>query len=89
MIYEHIGLTVDELGKSIYFDTTALGFDVLKKTSFHVYLYKGTDMIELMQSKNLVPVEKQEPKDDLVGCMTEVTGGTVHIGIRVKNREKA
>lgn len=89
MIYEHIGLTVNDLRKSIAFYTEALGFDVLKRTSFHAYLYKGTDMIELIQSKNPVPVEEPEPTDDLLGRMTEAPGGTVHIGIRVENIDDA
>lgn len=89
MIYEHIGLTVNDLAKSIDFYTKALEFEVLKKTSFHAYLYKGTDMIELIQSKNPVPVEKPIPTDDLVGRMTKVPGGTVHIGIRVENIDDA
>ena len=89
MIYEHIGLTVNNLGKSMDFYTKALGFEVLKRTSFHAYLYKGTDMIELIQSNNPVPVEKPIPTDDLVGRMKEVPGGTVHIGIRVENIDDA
>ncbi len=89
MIYEHIGITVNDLGESIAFYTKALGFEVLKRTSFHAYLYKGTDMIELIQSNNPVPVQKLEPTEDLVGLMKEVPGGKVHIGIRVENIDEA
>lgn len=87
MILEHVGLTVDDLGRSIDFYTRVLGFRVLRKTPMNAYLYMGEDLLELMQ--------RTPPRQGLANgdapWMERLLGsvGLNHIGFRVEDLDAA
>lgn len=88
MIFEHIGITVSNLERSIDFYTKVLGFSILKKTPINAYVYKDTDMIEIVKSEN--PSEK-ENLNTPIGLMDLMTKGVglSHIGFRVDDLAEA
>lgn len=88
MIYEHLGITVGDLGRSIAFYTNVFGFKVLKKSAFNAYLYHGEDMLELMQAKATMTEAKSQEKADAMELMTGKVGLN-HFGFRVDNMKKA
>jgi len=88
MIYEHVGITVSDLDRSIAFYTKVFGFKVLKKTASNAYLYHGEDMLEIMQAEpDAEPTEIQEEVD----VMELLTGkvGLNHFGLRVDDMKDA
>jgi catechol 2,3-dioxygenase-like lactoylglutathione lyase family enzyme len=88
MIYEHVGMIVSDINKSIDFYTQSFGFNLLKKTNFNAYLYKGNDMLELMQCEHTV--DKKEPTPPLdSGLLLSGPPGVIHIGFRVDDLDEA
>ncbi|GEM_PF-854246 len=88
MVYEHVGITVSNLDNSINFYTKIFNLRVLKRTPLNAYLYKGTDMIELIQSKKKRETKKRSSSKGLIEVMTE-KAGVVHVGFRVDNMDEA
>jgi len=88
MIYEHLGITVNDLARSIAFYTEVFDFKVLKKTATNAYLYHGEDMLEMMQAKT---IETNERSREDVDVMELLTGrvGLNHFGFRVDDMKEA
>jgi catechol 2,3-dioxygenase-like lactoylglutathione lyase family enzyme len=88
MIYEHVGITVSDLDRSIAFYTKVFGFKILKKTASNAYLYHGEDMLEIMQAEP--NAESMELNED-VDVMKLLTGkvGLNHFGLRVDDMKAA
>ncbi|UCC39614.1 MAG: VOC family protein [Candidatus Aminicenantes bacterium] len=88
MIYEHVGITVSDLERSIDFYANALGFSILKKTPINAYIYKGTDMIEIVKAENPSDKENLKTPMGLKDLMTK-RAGLYHIGFRVDDLDDA
>jgi len=89
MIYEHLGITVSDLDRSIAFYTKVFGFKVLKKTAINAYLYQGEDMLEIMQAKTRERGEAGPGEEvDVMELLTEKVGLN-HIGFRVDDMRGA
>lgn len=88
MIYEHVGMIVSDIDKSIDFYINCFGFKLLKKTDFNAYLYKGNDILELMQCERSA---KKKGLSDLPDADMLLSGppGISHIGFRVDDLNKA
>jgi len=87
MIVEHIGITVNNLERSMEFYTKVFGFQLLRKTPTSAYLFLGSDLIELMQSRG--PHEVVQPKNAEEWNKKMFTPpGLSHIGFRVDDLDK-
>jgi len=88
MIIEHIGLTVSNLERSMEFYTKVFGFKLLRKTTTNAYLFLGSDLLELMQSREPHEVKKPKNAEEWDNKMwTQI--GLTHIGFRVDDLDKA
>jgi len=88
MIFEHVGMTVSDLDRSIDFYTRVFGFRLLRRTSINAYLYLGNDLIELVQGESSSEKEKPKTVEDWVNEMQGPIGLS-HIGFRVDNLDEA
>lgn len=88
MIFEHVGLTVTDLEKSIDFYTRVFGFKVLRKTTVNAYLHLDNDLLELMQSEAPGEVEAPRTPDEWIELMKGPVGLN-HIGFRVDDMDAA
>ena len=88
MILEHVGITVNDLNKSIDFYTKVFGFRLLRKTPTSAYLYLDNELLELMQSDG--PAEMEKPRTP-EGWERHMSGavGLRHLGFRVDDLDEA
>lgn len=86
-IFEHVGLAVSDLDKSIDFYTSVFGLEVLRKTSTNAYLHLGDDLLELMQASSLRPEPLPDTVEEWRAEMVRHRGLN-HIGFRVENLEE-
>jgi catechol 2,3-dioxygenase-like lactoylglutathione lyase family enzyme len=88
MILEHVGMTVNDLERSIRFYTEVFGFALLRKTTTNAYLYLDDQLLELTQCR--APAQVTTP--DSPEAWTEYMYGapaTIHIGFRVDDMDEA
>jgi len=88
MIFEHVGVNVSDLNRSISFYIEVFGFNLLRKTTTSAYLYLNNDLLELTQSKY---TEKKKVKSKPVEKWSNEMHGPIglsHIGFRVDNMDK-
>lgn len=83
MIYEHTGLTVSNLERSIVFYTDVFGFCLLRKTSTSAYLHLGNDLLELTQSIALSTENRTHEINEVPTYRMNNSIGISHIGFRV------
>lgn len=88
MIYEHLGITVSDLDRSIAFYTKVFDFKVLKKTATNAYLFHGEDMLEIMQAKAAEGESEAKEKVDVMDLLTAKVGLN-HFGFRVDDMKGA
>ena len=88
MIFEHVGITVSDLDKSIDFYTKVFGFKVLRKTTINAYLFLDDQLMELEQSTSPENVKKPETPEEWEKYRSGPVG-IRHIGFRVDDMEEA
>jgi catechol 2,3-dioxygenase-like lactoylglutathione lyase family enzyme len=88
MLFEHVGLAVTDLQRSIDFYTRVFGFKLLRKTTINAYLYFGEDLLELIQASEMqsskLPQSESEWRTEMMRHI-----GLNHIGFRVSNLDEA
>jgi glyoxylase I family protein len=88
LVFEHIGITVSDLERSIAFYTRVFGFQVLRKSATIAYLHLGDDLIELMQGR----AASAAPRPGTPGAWREhlwSAGGIIHLAFRVDDLDGA
>ena len=88
MIYEHLGITVSDLNRSIEFYMKVFDFKILKRTSYNAYLYHGEDMLEIMQAESTEKTAEFQEEVDLKELLTGKVGLN-HFGFRVDDMKQA
>ncbi|MFC2105865.1 VOC family protein [Candidatus Bipolaricaulota bacterium] len=80
-------MVVSDLDRSIEFYTTVLGFQVLRKTDNSVYLYLGTDLLELNQGRTTDSIQSPASPEAWLNEMNG-TPGLRHLGFRANNLDE-
>ncbi len=88
MIFEHVGITVSDLARSIRFYSKVFGFSLLRKTTANAYLYLDDQLLELMQGDPATARPRPETAKDWNEQMWSQVP-LVHLGFRVDNMEQA
>ncbi len=88
MIFEHVGITVGDLARSIHFYTEVFGFSLLRKTTVNAYLYLDDQLLELMQGDPATARPRPETAQEWNEQMWSQVP-LVHLGFRVDNMEQA
>ncbi len=88
MIFEHVGITVGDLARSIRFYSEVFGFSLLRKTTVNAYLYLDDQLLELMQGDPETAGPRPETAADWTKQMWNQVP-LVHLGFRVDDMEQA
>jgi catechol 2,3-dioxygenase-like lactoylglutathione lyase family enzyme len=88
MILEHVGLTVNDLDRSIDFYIQVFAFKVLRKTTMNAYLYLDNELLELMQSEASIEPETPKTPEEWMQRM-KGPAGLNHLGLRVDDLDAA
>jgi catechol 2,3-dioxygenase-like lactoylglutathione lyase family enzyme len=88
MIFEHVGITVSDLERSIRFYTTIFGFSILRKGTINAYLYQNNELLELMQGDPSTAVPKPQTPEAWQEYMGSAVG-VIHLGFRVDDMDEA
>jgi catechol 2,3-dioxygenase-like lactoylglutathione lyase family enzyme len=85
LVFEHVGLVVSDLNRSLEFYMQVIGFSVLRRTDVNAYLYLGTELLELIQAVDpaVAPVPTGQYPHRLNGP------GNMHLGFRVPDMVEA
>jgi glyoxylase I family protein len=85
LVFEHVGLVVSDLNRSLEFYMQVIGFSVLRRTDVNAYLYLGTELLELIQAVDpaVAPVPTGQYPHRLNGS------GSMHLGFRVPDMVEA
>lgn len=88
LAFEHVGITVTDLDRSINFYTGVFGFLVLRRTTLNAYLHLGEDLLELILASE--PRLPERPAD-APAWHDEMFRrvGLNHIGFRVDDMDAA
>ncbi len=85
ILFEHVGLVVSDLNRSVAFYTQVIGFSVLRRTDVNAYLYMRTELLELIQAVDPsvpgIPVGQYPHRLN--------SPGNVHLGFRVDDMTEA
>ncbi len=87
MIFEHVGIAVSDLEKSVHFYTTVFGFDVLRRSATIVYLHLDGELFELMQGT--APASATRPQTPKAWREHLWAGEVIHLAFRVDDLDKA
>ena len=88
LLFEHVGVAVTDLDRSIDFYASVFGFSLLRRTTVNAYLHLGEDLLELMHSES--PRAQACPGTE-AGWREEMFRhvGLNHIGFRVDDLDAA
>ena len=88
MIFEHVGITVGDLARSIRFYTEVFGFSLLRKATTNAYLYLDDQLLELMQGD---PATTRPRPETATGWNEQMWSQVplIHLGFRVDDMEQA
>ncbi|MGZ8691724.1 MAG: VOC family protein [Gaiellaceae bacterium] len=88
LVFEHVGVTVTDLDRSVAFYTGVFGFSILRRTTMNAYLHLGDELLELVLATEPrlpeLPDGDEAWRDEMFRSV-----GLNHIGFRVDDMDAA